>query len=338
MSSGITGKRRGLVLAGVTIVSLAVTLPLALTSERRASAGALVTARERTNVLDALRTTEVLAVRAADPSGDDARLAIDGRVETAWTGRPGELQWKWAASLARPVHLGLVRARFGTTSTSGVPTAFHWETRLPSADGRQCAALPATTDDGWEALDAADQAPSFAGDQLAQPTRRSWFVDADACAIRLVIDRTNAGPPVVREVQAIESARDVLREGQATSDATYPGFVPQDAIDGSYARRWAGGAGKSRWTLRVNLQTRSPSTACVSCSVSTPPAWLDREAGGATPSPGRPCTTCSKSVRTVGTSSLSPTSYRGPTGASSRCAAGSSRSASHETCVRCSSS
>jgi hypothetical protein len=92
----------------------------------------------------------------------------------------------------------------------------------------------------------------------AQPTHRSWFVDADACALRIVIERTNAGPPVLREVRAIESARNVLRDGRATGDATYPGFDAAGIIDGTYARRWAGSPGEHRWTLRVDLRDPQP--------------------------------------------------------------------------------
>jgi hypothetical protein len=237
----------------VTLVSLAATLPIALTNAGRASAGALVVAHERTGVLDALRTPDLLAVRAADRSGDDARFAVDGRDDTAWTGRPGEMAWKWAAAFARPVHVGLVRAHFGSSPTSGVPTGFHWESRPPASDGKTCEPLPATSEEAWLPLDATDQSPAPT-DQLAQPTRRSWFVDADACAVRLVVDRTNAGPPVLREVQAIESARNVLRDGEASDDGAYPGFRAADAIDGTYARRWAGAQGKGRWTLRVDLR------------------------------------------------------------------------------------
>jgi hypothetical protein len=244
-------------LAGLTLVSLAATVPLALTHARHASAGALVVAHERTSVLDALRTPDLLAIRAADPSGDDARLAADGRDDTAWTGRAGELRWKWSAAFAQPVHVGLLRARFGASPTSGVPTAFHWEVRgpvaTPAARGaKACDALAPTSDEGWMRLDGAEQAPSPT-DYLAQPTRRSWFVEADACGLRLVVDRTNAGPPVVREVQAIEGARDVLGDAEASDDGAYPGFRAADAVDGTYARRWAGAPGKSRWTLRVDL-------------------------------------------------------------------------------------
>ena len=246
-----TTSRRAL--AGLTIVSLAATLPVALSDVGRASAGPLVVAHERATVLDALRTPDLRAVRAGDPSGDDARLAVDGREDTAWTGRAGEVQWRWTAAFARPVHVGLVRAHMGASPTSGVPTVFHWETRSPTAGAATCAPSPASGDEGWVALEGTAQTPPAQGEVLAQATRRSWFVDADACAIRLVIDRTNAGPPVLREVQAIESARDVLRDGQASDDGAYSGFSAAGAIDGSYGRRWAGLPGKGRWTLRVDL-------------------------------------------------------------------------------------
>jgi hypothetical protein len=246
------------VLAGATLVSLAVTLPIALTHPSPAAAGALVVEHERASVLDALRSPDLLVVRAADPSGDDARLAVDGRDDTAWTGRPGEARWAWSAAFARPVHVGLLRAHFGTSATSGVPTAFHWEARQAALDARSCAAVPATSDDGWVALPATEQSASPAGDFLAQPTHRSWFVDVDACGLRLVIDRTNAGPPVAREVQAIEGARDVLRGAEASDDGAYPGFRAADAVDGTYGLRWAGAPGQSRWTLRVVLPEPQP--------------------------------------------------------------------------------
>ncbi len=73
-----------------------------------------------------------------------------------------------------------------------------------------------------------------------------------------MVDRTNAGPPVLREVQAIESARDVLSSGAASDDGAYPGTSASGAIDGTYARRWAGAPGKSRWTLRVDLDEPQP--------------------------------------------------------------------------------
>jgi hypothetical protein len=260
--------RRGVLLAWVALVSLAATVPIALSSTRRASAGGLIAAHERTGILDALHTPDLLFVRAADPSGDDARLAVDGRDDTSWVGRAGEPRWKWTATFAKPQHLGLVRAHFGASASSGVPTAFRWEVRPPArgagagstgalraselVGAAECDASAATSDDGWVTLDAAEQAAAPT-DLLAQPTRRSWFADADACALRLVVERTNAGPPVLREVQAIESARDVLRAGTASDDGAWSGFDAAGAIDGTYAGRWAGAAGRSRWSLRVDL-------------------------------------------------------------------------------------
>jgi hypothetical protein len=251
------------VLAGATLVvlvalvSLVATLPVALGGPGRASAASLVVARARTGLLDALHTPELLAVQAADPSGTDARLAVDGRDDTAWTGRPGEVQWKWVAEFAHPMHVGLVRAHFGASPTSGVPTTYHWEARPGPASGTACD-RPTDPDEGWAPLDGTEQNPPVQGDLFAQATHRSWFLDADACALRLVIDRTNAGPPVVREVEAIESARDVLRDGDASDDGAYPGFQASDAIDDSYATRWAGAQGKARWTLRVDLREPTP--------------------------------------------------------------------------------
>jgi hypothetical protein len=241
----------------ISLASLAMTLPIALSSPRSASAGALVTARARTSLLDALRTSELVAVHAADPSGDSARFAVDGRDDTVWTGRPGEAQWLWTSAFAHPVHVGLIRAHFGRSATSGVPTVFRWDV-VPRDPDRTSCDPPSPDDERWTPLSGGAQRSSAAADMLAQPTRRSWFVDTEACALRLVVDKTNAGPPVVREVQAIESAEDVLRHGHASDDGTYFDLDPSGAIDGSYGGRWAGAPGKSRWTLRIDLPAAEP--------------------------------------------------------------------------------
>jgi hypothetical protein len=247
-----------MLLAGITLLSIGATLPIALTRSRDASANALVVAHERTNLLDALRTPAVRALLATDPTGDQARLAADGRDDTAWTGRPGETRWDWSAAFAQPVHVGLVRAHFGASPTSGIPTVFHWEVRPAAAGSGACPTAPATSDDAWVPLEGAEQLPGSFADMAAQPTKRSWFVDVDACGLRLVVDRTNAGPPVVREVQAIESATDVLRGAEASDDGAYPGFHAADAVDGTYARRWAGAPGRRSWALRVDLPQAVP--------------------------------------------------------------------------------
>ncbi|HEV3189742.1 MAG TPA: discoidin domain-containing protein [Polyangiaceae bacterium] len=232
-----------------TMASIAFGSIVALTNVQEAAAGGPVAGRERI-IPDALRTPDLVAVRAADPTGDAARYAIDGRDDTVWMGRAGEAQWRWTSLFARPVHVGLLRAHFGNSPTSGVPTAFRWEVRAPKAGSAICDVPPGG--EGWATLEGTDQSPSTMG-ELAQPTRRSWFVDAEACGLRLVVDRTNAGPPVVREVQAIESARDILRGAQASDDGEYPGFHAQAVIDGTYGGRWAGAPGKSRWALRIDV-------------------------------------------------------------------------------------
>jgi hypothetical protein len=237
-------------LAGILTAAGVATVPLALTTAHTAAAGAIV-AHSRSSVRDALHDPDLLAVRADDPSTDAAEFGVDGRDETSWMGRPGEEEWRWTAAFSRPVHLGLIRAHFGLSTTNGIPTAFRWEVVKPQGGGRCGAAAP--SDDDWLALAGAERAPPASGDTLAQPSRQSWFVDVEACALRLRIDRTNAGPPVLREVQAIESAEDVLRGAHASDDGAYPGFRAKDAIDGTYARRWAGAPGRRRWTLRVDL-------------------------------------------------------------------------------------
>jgi hypothetical protein len=258
--TGFRAGRRARALLALTVVSLAATLAVALTDTGRASARSLVVGHPRASVLDAMHTPDLGAVHAADASGADARLAVDGRDDTAWTGRAGESQWRWVASFARPIHLGLVRATMGASPVTGVPTVFHWETRVPAKGAATCDAPAGSGDAAWTPLDGTEQTPPPPSqvEMLAQPTHRSWFVDTDACGLRLVIDRTNAGPPVLREVQAIESARDVLRDGQASDDGAFAGFDAADAIDGTYARRWAGAPGKGRWTLQVDLAQPTP--------------------------------------------------------------------------------
>jgi hypothetical protein len=152
------------------------------------------------------------------------------------------------------MHLGLIRARFGESSTSGVPTEFHWERRVPTTASSACDPPAAEDDRGWQPIEGASQVAWQAGSDGAQPSRRSWFVDSDTCAIRLVVDRTNSGPPVVREVHAIESARDVLRGARAIADGSWPGLPPEAVLDGTYEGHWAGAAGRSSWTLRVDLR------------------------------------------------------------------------------------
>ncbi len=243
------GPRR---LTATAVVAAALCLG-AVSSHVAAAANAI--GRRPMIILDALHAPELLAVRAADPTGEAARLAVDGREDTVWIGRPGEMQWQWTAAFTKPAHIGLLRARFGSSAVSGIPVDFRWEARPPTGDGTRC---DAAGDGGWTALEAAQQHARPTEDFSAMPTRRSWFVDTEACGLRLVVDRTNAGPPVLREVEAIESARDVLKSARASASASFPGLPPAGVIDGTYGGRWAGAPGLSRWTLRVDLPEAQP--------------------------------------------------------------------------------
>jgi hypothetical protein len=207
-------------------------------------------ARERASVVDACARANVTSVDASS-SPADARLAIDGQDETAWVGAAEATSWTWSARYARAAHLSLVRAHFGASPTWGVPVAYRWEALVPSEDGA-CPSDDAAHEE-WAPIAGAAQRPEGVSASTAQPSHRSWFVDAEACGLRLLVDGTNGGPPVVKEVKAIEGARDVLQRGVASAEATLSGFAAADAIDGTYARRWVGAPGRSRWTLRVDL-------------------------------------------------------------------------------------
>ena len=228
------------------------------TSEARSEPVSFALPKERAVVLDALRDGDQLSVRASDSAEADARLAVDASTGTAWSGRAGATTWTWAASFVRPAHIGVIRVLWGKAPTIGVPTAFQWEVLASGPDGAMCDGTPPSAAGLWTPLPEADQTPAGGAMSPAQPTRRSWFVDASACGVRLVVMGTNAGPPVLRDIRAIESARDVLRGGVASDDGASPGSTAADAIDGTYARRWIGARGRGHWTLRVDLPEPVP--------------------------------------------------------------------------------
>lgn len=233
---------------------LTAALPVALcggaASEARLARHPLVVANQRTTLRDALSPANVAAVVASDGS-TEARLAIDGRDDTAWVGGADATHWTWTSRFVSPAHVALLRARVGTSTTRGVPVSYRWEALAAPVEGT-CAPTE-SPDDAWVPLEGAAQGFDPKSATPAQPTHRSWFVDAFACGLRFVVDATNDGPPVLREVHALEGARDLLRAGEASADATLDGFDPADAVDGTYARRWVGAPGRSKWTLRVDL-------------------------------------------------------------------------------------
>ncbi len=236
------------------MVVLAATFSVSLcggqTSEARAARHTLLSTPERTSVTDALAPSNVSAVEASDSSAD-AGLAIDGIEDTAWVGKADSAQWTWSARFLRPAHVSLVRAHLGSSTTRGIPIKYRWEALAVRVDGT-CAPSEAADED-WAPLEGAEEVVESPSAALAQPTHRSWFVDADTCGLRWVVDATNGGPPVLHEVHAIEGARDVLRGAAASAEGTLTGFAAADAIDGTYARRWVGAPGRKKWTLRVDL-------------------------------------------------------------------------------------
>jgi hypothetical protein len=183
---------------------------------------------------------------------DSTRFALDDSEETAWVGHPFANRWHWEVRFREPVHIALLRAHFGDNWLNGVPTALRWEARSARPGRAGCG----SDDQQYLPLREATDAPRTASSNGFAPTRRSWFVDVDACALRLVIDKTTGGPPIMRQLQAYEGAVDVLAgatasDGSAASDA-------EGAIDGTYRRYWAGQPGKRQWTLTVSLAEPAP--------------------------------------------------------------------------------
>jgi hypothetical protein len=200
---------------------------------------------------DAVNVRGVRAIPSDEPL--TAARAIDGDESTAWRGAEDASSWIWRASFRRPVHVSVLRAAFGASTTKGVPIVYRWEARLPRVGDRPC-----DEDTAFVDVAGAEQRGPASTTNPAEPTHKSWFVDVDACALKLVVDRTNGGPPIVREVAAFEGARDVLRDGTATSDDTLGGFPPAFAIDGTYEHRWVGAPDRDHWTLTVTLPQAMP--------------------------------------------------------------------------------
>ena len=220
---------------------------------------------------DLFAAGDVVRNVSAWPSGapGTAKLGDDGRDDTAWVGLTGASHWTYRVQFQRPQHVSLLRARFGVDAGRGVPIAYRWEAAAP-IEG-VCAPIDADdpADARFVAIDGASdaQANLQPGNIAPQPTARSWFVDVDACALRLSIDGTNGGAPVIRELSAIEGARDVLREATASADRSLDGTSGADVLDGTYERAWigappsgsAGAPSRSHvYTLTIKLAEPAP--------------------------------------------------------------------------------
>lgn len=195
---------------------------------------------------------------------DDPAQAIDGDPSTAWTGDAASKSWSWTATFRAPVHLGLLRARWGVHTNLGVPTAYAWEVARPRPGATRCdddGADPSEPRDPRDPRDARWAPLEDAHEEGARrvaPTHRSWFVHADACALRLRVLATNLGPPVLRELGAFESARDVLAGATAEAEGGAAGSDPAAAIDERYDRAFRGASGRAWWGLTVHLREAVP--------------------------------------------------------------------------------
>jgi hypothetical protein len=190
----------------------------------------------------------------ASPDGSPV-LAIDGDPHTAWRGSSSASLWVWNLPMRRVVHLSLVRAYFGDAANRGVPSVYRWEYRPPVAG--QC------SEGSWQlaphgAVD--DRDPNFFvnGPNDVHIRRQALFTDVDACALRLVVVRSEGGPPVVREVQILEGAPSVARgPGVEVFAANHLPAIPQSSpeavLDGQYETLWAGQPGLESWTLAIRL-------------------------------------------------------------------------------------
>jgi len=151
-------------------------------------------------------------------------------------GRPyGPEPYRLVIELGREAHVSAIRARF-RSPMAGVPTRYAWEVRR--CDEASFEPIAGASED----RDAESQ---------ALPTRRTWFVDAVGCALRLTVASTNSGVPAIDSIEPVEGARDVLRGAVAIDDseAATPALT-----DGAYETAWAGAAGRGRWTVTLPLQ------------------------------------------------------------------------------------
>lgn len=148
-------------------------------------------------------------------------------------GPHGPDPWTRVWSFGRPTHVSVIRARFGST-TSGVPIRYRWE-------------IGACETEEFAPIDEASEHRDDPRGLLVLPRRRTWFVDAEGCALRLSVTGTNGGPPALEAVEAIEGARDVLRAAATEDD-------PSRALtDGRYETAWTGAPGRGRWTITLTL-------------------------------------------------------------------------------------
>lgn len=172
-----------------------------------------------------------LVLLSAAAFGPNRTAALAPPAPTVPTGGEyGPHAWMRELSFDGSKHVSAIRARFAST-TSGVPIRYRWEIRPCEAS-----AFVPIEDAEEHQLDPVGLA--------VRPRRRTWFVDAEGCALRLVVMGTNGGVPAVEHIEIVEGARDVLRAAIADDPAL---------VDGRYETAWSGSPGQGRWTLTLRL-------------------------------------------------------------------------------------
>lgn len=209
------------------------------------------------DVTDLLHDDARAGLPFADGSADGSSplAAVDGDEGSAWRGDPSRDAWTLVFPFHRVAHLALVRVRFGDDARVGVPLSHRWEIQPPVGGRCQAGAPFRTLRDGRR--DDRQGNPFLHGTEDVHAMRQALFADDDACALRLVIDTMapGAGPPVVREVRALEGAASITEEASVLASGEGRSAVlassERGVVDGRYDTLWAGEAGKGPWTVEL---------------------------------------------------------------------------------------
>ena len=230
-----------------------------LARRRESHAREVLRGRGQRDVTDLLHDESRAFPPFADGSADGSSpLAIvDGDEDTAWRGDPSRDRWSLTMPFSRIVHLALLRVRFGETAAVGVPLVYRWEIQPPVAGRCEPGAPFVTLRDGRR--DDRQGNPFLHGSDDVHAVRQAVFADEDACALRLRIDTmgASAGPPIVREIRALEGAASIAEEATVHTSsggrAALLASSERGLVDGRYETLWAGEAGRGPWTVELGF-------------------------------------------------------------------------------------
>lgn len=230
-----------------------------LARRRESHAREALAARGQRDITDLLHDEDRSATPFAEGSaeGASALAIVDGDETTAWRGDPSRDRWSITMPFTRGVHLSLLRVRFGDNAAEGVPLAYRWQIQPPVAGRCEPSAPFVTLRDGRR--DDRQGNPFLHGSEQIHAVRQAVFADEDACALRLSIDAMgpSAGPPVVREIRALEGARSIAEEASAFASGKGRSALlassERGLLDGRYETLWAGEAGHGPWTVELTF-------------------------------------------------------------------------------------